>query len=148
MSDAAVAPAPTEPKPPTEVEDSKPAATETPSSPTSVEHRYERSGTNADDDYDDTGKNYEEDEEEGAKEEDALFSTIEMEQEAQDLPEQPDEVTAAPRLLQKALTDGEVKETDSDEEKKDNGEVVEQPADTAESGEHHVHKRVSTTMIH
>ena len=102
-------------------------------------------------DLDDGVAEGEEEEEEGAKEEDALFTTIEHEQEeqeTQDVP-QPKDVTAAPRLLQKALEVGQVKadasEEDSDkeastqEEKKAEQEAQKQPA----SPEKHVHHRVS-----
>ena len=146
MSEVAVAPSPADPKPLMKEEDSKPAATETPLSPSSsLEHRYERTES-ADDEVDDIAKVDDDDIDEGAKEEDALFSTIEKEQEVQGLPEQPKEVTAAPRLLQSALKAGEVRESDSDEEKKDNGEETIKSVEKAVSVEHHVHQRVSASI--
>jgi len=147
MSEVAVAPSSADPRLPTKAEDSKPAATETPLSPSSsLEHRYERTES-ADDEVDDIAKVDDDDIEEGASEEDALFSTIEKEQEAHGLPEQPREVTAAPRLLQSALKAGEVKESDSDEEKKDSGEEAEKSGEKVVSVEHHVHQRVSLSIF-
>ena len=149
MSEVAVAPSqPNEPPPPTADQNAKPAATETPLSPNSLEHRYERNNGNADDDdEDDVGKGDDDDDEEGAKEEDDLFTSLEKEQEGQELGEQPKEVTAAPRLLQKALTAGEVKEESSDDdEKKDDGKVIDKSAEADEVGKPHVHQRVSTKI--
>lgn len=145
MSEAATESIPAEPRP-TEVEDAKPPATaETPMSPTSsVELRYERTGNaDDDDDDDDMAKDASGEDEEGAKEEDALFSNIEKEQEGEAFGEQPVEVTAAPRLLQKALTDGEVQPEDSDEEKKDNDGEKDGSDAKQDSREPHVHQRVS-----
>ena len=76
--------------------------------------------------------------EEGAQEEDELFTNIEKEEEAEaaaHVAAQPKDVKAAPRLLQKALETGDVQASDSeqesDQEKKPQGE------------DHHVHQRVS-----
>lgn len=58
-----------------------------------------------------------EDEEEGEKEEDALFTTIEQEEAlVTSLPDQPKDLKAAPKLLQKALEDGQVQASDSEQE--------------------------------
>ena len=142
MSEVAVASATTEPPPPADAEDSKPAATETPLSPSSVEHRYERA-RDGDADDDDIPKEEDGADEEGAKEEDELFTSIEKEHEGEESGEQPKEVTAAPRLLQKALTAGEVKEELSDEEKKESSEGEAEGGKNDESEKPHVHQRVS-----
>ena len=144
MSEAAVAPLPTEPRPPAEGEDSKPAATETPLSPSSVEHRYDWAG-NADDEDDDVPKDDDVADEEGAKEEEELFTSIEKEHEGEGMAEQPKEVTAAPKLLQSALSAGEVKE-ESDEEKKDNGEGAAEGGAEKVVAKPHVHQRVRLAL--
>ena len=141
MSEVAVAPPPQDPLPPREAPEGKPPASETPLSPSSVEHRYERTETAEDDDED--LKTPEEPDEEGAKEEDDLFTSIEKEQEGQEITEQPSEVTAAPRLLQKALTAGDVKDDSDEEEKKDSGDVTEAAAQKEDEGKTHIHQRVS-----
>ena len=141
MSEVAVAPTPQDRLPPREAPEGKPPASETPLSPSSVEHRYERTETAEDDDED--LKTPEEPGEEGAKEEDELFTSIEKEQEGQEITEQPSEVTAAPRLLQKALTAGDVKDDSDEEEKKDSGDVTEAAAPKEDEGKTHIHQRVS-----
>jgi hypothetical protein len=147
MPEVTVAPAPKDPPlPPTEVaaeEDTKPTAVETPLSPCSVEHRYEKNPNTNDEDDEDMGNGDPEENEEGAKEEEDLFVSLEKEQEGQEkTAEQPCEVTAAPRLLQKALTAGEVQDDSSIEEKKDSTEATANVVNTEEVGKPHVHHRV------
>jgi hypothetical protein len=110
------------PPPVVKVEDTKPAATETPVSP-SVEHRYEHAD-DADDEESGKVEDDEEEVEEGAKEEDELFKIIEKEEEEKGEPQagHPSEFTASQSILQKALAVSQVKEKDTDEEKKDNGD--------------------------
>lgn len=73
--------------------------------------------------------------------EEALFVQMEQEEEAHDQEDQPVEITAAPRLLQKALQDGDVKASDSEEEEK---KAVDSHV---ASPEHHVHQRVSVSAL-
>jgi hypothetical protein len=109
------------PPPVVKVEDAKPAAIETPASP-SVEHRYEH----ADDaDDEEIGKVEDSDDavEEGAKEEEELFNIIEKKEAEKGEPEagHPSEFTASNSLL-KTLAVVQVTEKDTNEEKKDNGD--------------------------
>jgi hypothetical protein len=90
---------------------------------------------------------------EGADEEDALFTTLEKEEEQEEAThplEQPKEATAAPKLLQKALVEGDVPMDDSE-----HGAAV-AAADAAakrdgEAGaneeDHHIHQRVSRFLV-
>jgi hypothetical protein len=87
---------------------------------------------------------------EGADEEDALFSTLEHqveEEEAAHPLEQPTDATAAPKLLQAALKQGEVQMDDSEHGE---GTAVQQEKAKVEStkdgnsgGDDHIHHRVS-----
>lgn len=85
---------------------------------------------------------------EGAEEEDALFETLEKEVEQEEAAhpmEQPSDTTAAPKLLQDALKQGQVKLDDSehgdfapnDEEKRGEAKV------DGKGGDDHIHQRVS-----
>lgn len=76
--------------------------------------------------------------EEGAEEEDELFTNIEKEEATQQaVVEQPKDVKAAPKLLQKALEAGQVQPSDSEQEEEKETEVKK-----PESPEGHVHPRV------
>lgn len=93
-----------------------------------------------------------EEKEEGADDEENLFANLEKEQETRllsspSLVPQPKEVHAAPKLLQKALEDGQVQASDSEQESE--GEKIasskarsEEKKDGASEGAH-VHQRVS-----
>ena len=85
----------------------------------------------------------EEDEPEAPDEEENLFITLEEQEKAQAdallLKQQPKAVEAAPRLLQAALKEGQVK-VDESEEESDTALAVKKP----ESPEPHIHKRVCT----
>jgi hypothetical protein len=79
---------------------------------------------------------------EGAEEEEALFVAMEKDNEkdeAEHLQDQPNDLKSAPKLLQSALEQGQVKSDDSDSE----GEkkVVEKPSSPET---HHPHARVRT----
>ena len=87
------------------------------------------------DEDDDLNNGNDDDLSEGAKEEEDLFTKLEHDEELEDktLP-QPVDPTAAPKLLQPALTKGEIKADDSEEEEK----AANQPASPE-----HKHARVS-----
>ena len=90
--------------------------------------------------------------EEGEAEEDDLFTSLEHEQEEQEAKQveaQPKEVTAAPRLLQKALEAGQVHADESEEEsEKEKEEEKKMSASQQVSPEKpHIHQRVSTILI-
>jgi hypothetical protein len=105
------------------------------------------------DDEDDVNDDGQSVKSEGADEEDALFSTLEMkveEEEAAHPMEQPSDATAAPKLLQAALKQGEVKMDDSEhgeaaaiEEEKKKGEAKEGD----NGGDDHIHHRVSELFV-
>jgi hypothetical protein len=91
---------------------------------------------------------------EGAQEEDALFTSLEIDEEKEEAShphDQPRDVKAAPRLLQTAFEKGEVKadedsESDEKEEKKTESESQQASQPAAESPQHHHpqnHARVS-----
>jgi len=84
----------------------------------------------------------EEEVEEGAQEEDALFTElehVEEEKEAKEPHDQPTDVAVAPTLLKVALAKGEVKSDSEDEEAKAADEKKKEDAAAA----HHAHHRVS-----
>ena len=93
-----------------------------------------------------------EEKEEGADEEDELFTNLEKEEETRllsspSLAPQPKDVQAAPKLLQKALEEGQVQASDSEQES--DGEknaaleaVADEKKDGASEGPH-IHQRVS-----
>jgi hypothetical protein len=82
---------------------------------------------------------------EGAQEEDALFTSLEIDEEKEEAShphDQPRDVKAAPRLLQTAFEKGEVKadedsESDAKEEKKAEPESQQASQPAPESPEHH-----------
>jgi hypothetical protein len=79
---------------------------------------------------------------EGAEEEEALFESMEKDnekEEAEHLQDQPNDVKSAPRLLQSALEQGQVKSDDSESE--DEKKVVDKPSSPET---HHPHARVRT----
>lgn len=89
---------------------------------------------------------------EGADEEDALFSTLEHEVEEEEAAhpmEQPSDATSAPKLLQAALKQGEVKMDDSEHgevaaiEEKKKGDSK----DGDSGGDDHIHRRVSAQFV-
>lgn len=89
---------------------------------------------------------------EGAEEEDALFTNLEQEveqEEASHAHRQPDDATAAPKLLQSAIKKGEVMEdSDSDEKtaSKAKTDVELGEEKKAEAEGEHVHQRVGTRV--
>jgi hypothetical protein len=85
--------------------------------------------------------------EEVVDEEENLFHTLEEETKVkamQEIVDQPKAVEAAPRLLQTALKEGQVKADDSEEESDKEREIKADSPDKPASAEHHVHKRVSS----
>ena len=89
-----------------------------------------------DDDEDDTSVKSE-----GADEEDALFTTLEIKEEQEEMAhphEQPSDAKAAPMLLQSALAKGDVKMDDSGNEEK-KVESVDEVVHQRVSGEHTYH---------
>jgi hypothetical protein len=87
--------------------------------------------------------------EEVVDEEENLFHTLEEETKVkamQEMVDQPKAVEAAPRLLQTALKEGQVKADDSEEEsdKERETKAADSSPDKPASSEHHVHKRVSS----
>jgi hypothetical protein len=83
-------------------------------------------------------------------EEEDLFHTLEEETKVkamQEIIDQPKAVEAAPRLLQTALKEGQVKADDSEEESDKEKETKVYSPDKPVSSEHHVHKRVGFTNI-
>jgi hypothetical protein len=88
--------------------------------------------------------------EEVVDEEEDLFHTLEEETKVkamQEIIDQPKAVEAAPRLLQTALKEGQVKADDSEEESDKEKETKADSPDKPVSSEHHVHKRVGFTKI-
>lgn len=93
-----------------------------------------------------------EEKEEGADEEDELFTNLEKEEETRllsspSLPPQPKDVHAAPKLLQKALEDGQVQASDSEQEsdveKNGSSKAVADEKKDGTPGGIHIHQRVS-----
>lgn len=95
----------------------------------------------------DSGSNGAEPQEEGADEEEALFVNIEHQQEENEAEEkvhphdQPRDIIEAPKLLQSALKDGQVKASDSEEDSIANNKDEVTPASPEQP---HYHQRVST----
>jgi hypothetical protein len=97
-----------------------------------------------------------EEKEEGADEEDELFTNLEKEEETRllfspSLPSQPKDVQAAPKLLQKALEDGQVQASDSEQESdgEKNASVkgdADEKKDGASEGPH-IHQRVRNVLM-
>ncbi len=92
-----------------------------------------------------------EEKEEGADEEDELFTNLEKEEETRllsspSLPSQPKDVLAAPKLLQKALEDGQVQASDSEQESDgEKNASLQAAADEKKDGASeapHIHQRV------
>jgi hypothetical protein len=80
--------------------------------------------------------------EEGAAEEDALFSQMEQTTTEQEQVQQPRDVQAAPKLLQQALQAGQVQPSDSEQES-DHEEPTKAEAEAAKAAKQpHVHPRV------
>jgi hypothetical protein len=127
---------------------SKPAAATTIAEPMQVDDKPATAASaepSVDDDV------IEEDVEEGAQEEDALFTALEHseeEKEAQAPHDQPTDVQAAPTLLKTALEKGEVK-SDSEEDDAKTEEKKVDPAAAVEvkagGADHHAHARVRTS---
>lgn len=93
-----------------------------------------------------------EEKEEGADEEDELFTNLEKEEETRllsspSLAPQPKDVQAAPKLLQKALEDGQVQASDSEQESDgEKNAALKAVADEKKDGDSegpHIHQRVS-----